>query len=146
MSSTFGHRILQSLVDLFHVSLCSVIGDHMDEQWERTTWGVKERCESLCNIFDPGCQQEIRMSWQQLWSVPPCPAEGNLHHLACLLGANVWVRLSWHWILLRELVPLPWLLGHCTDSVNSDLRAKKDPSSWCKKSQAFSILGVSIHD
>lgn len=49
MSSTSCHRNLQSLVDLFHISLCSVIGDHMDEQWERTIWDIKECHESLQN-------------------------------------------------------------------------------------------------
>lgn len=116
MSFTFGHRTLQSLIDLFHVFLCRVIGDRMDEQWERTIWSVKEHSESLCSILDPGCQQTIRIPWQQLWSAPRCPAEGNLHHWASLLGVNVWFGLSWLWILLRELVPLPWLLGHYTDS------------------------------
>lgn len=123
----------QFLADLFHVSHCNVNDDHMDEEWERTISGVKEHCESLCNILDLGYQKAIRISWKQLWSAPPCPAEGNLHHLACLLDANMWFKLSWLWILLTELVHIPWLLWHCTDSAHSDLSAEKDPSSWCKK-------------
>ena len=73
----------------------------------------------------------------------PCRRE---HPSFGLSWANVWFGLIWFWSLSRNLVPLPWLLGHCTDSENSDLKAEKNPSSWCKTSQAFSILGVSIHN
>lgn len=90
----------------------------------------------------------IANQWQAAhhWSLPPCPAEGSLLQLTCQVGIQVWCRLSWFWILPREVVLPPWLLEHCTGSVNSDLRAEKDPSSWCKESRAFSILGVSMHD
>lgn len=76
MPSTFGHRNLQSPVDC-SMSVFVVICVYTHEQWEGTIWVVG--IGSLRAAPDSSAwQQVIRIPWQQPWSTPSCPADGNL--------------------------------------------------------------------